>query len=78
MEKVVELIITVMVLLITAAVIMFNFGDTSTDLDRGADDINDDTGCEYAQEQLDQGNIDELPERCESDLELTVKNPSPA
>lgn len=78
MEKVVELIVVVMVLLITGAIIMFNFGDTSKDLDRGADDINDDTGCEYAQEQLDQGNIDELPERCESSLKLTVERPSPA
>jgi hypothetical protein len=78
MEKVVELVITVMVLLITGAVIMYGFGDSSNNLDKGADDINDDTGCEYAQQQLDDGNIDELPERCESDLELTVERPSPA
>ena len=77
MEKVVELIITVMVLLITAAVLMFNFGDTATDVDRGADNINDETGCDYAQEQLDQGNINELPERCQTNLEMTVERPSP-
>lgn len=69
MDKLVQIVVVAMILVVTAALVMFGYSDNIKIFDSSGDQLVNDTGCKYAQQQLDNGQIDELPDRCETGLE---------
>lgn len=66
MKTLVQILVAAVVLLITSVVIVFMFSGEVGDLGKSGDRLVNGTTCDKLEQWEDEGNIDSLPERCQT------------
>jgi uncharacterized membrane protein len=64
----VQILVAAVVLLMVSTLIIFMYSDEIGGIGNSATDLVNNTACQQAQEKYDQGDIDELPDRCKTGL----------